>query len=383
MHTGTMRTLQIGDDWFEEKDGGLGRYYFELLRHLPATGTTTSGLVVGSPRVTESTGGKVVAFARPNDSMLHRLRAARQAALAEIKNGSIDLIASHFALYALPIADRLQSKPHVVHFHGPWSGESGAEGSAGINARLKCAVEKIVYARAKLFIVLSLAFKRELVQRYGIAEESIRIVPGGIDIERFNMTLSRTEARQRLGWPTDRPIILTVRRHVRRMGLEALIDATKLLLQYQPDLLVLLGGSGPISCELETRIAECGLENNVQLLGRIDEADLPTAYRAATMSVVPSQSLEGFGLITLESLASGTPVYVTPVGGLPEVLQPFAPMCIFPGTSAAEMAAVLGEALRGDRPIPTEDACRAYAKSGFSWPWIAKRIRAVYDEAMQ
>ena len=377
-----IRTLQIGDDWFEERDGGLGRYYFELLRHLPATGTTTRGLVVGSPRVTESTGGAVIAFARPNDSMLPRLWAARQAALAEIESGSIDLVASHFALYALPIVDRLHSKPHVVHFHGPWSGESGAEGAANTNARIKRVVERIVYSRAKRLIVLSHAFKQELIHRYGIAEELIRVVPGGIDVERFNVTLTREEARQRLDWPTDRPIILSVRRHVRRMGLEDLIDATKLLVQQHPDLLVLLGGSGPISGELKTRIAEFGLEKNIQMIGRIDEADLPTAYRAATMSVVPSQSLEGFGLITLESLASGTPVYVTPIGGLPEVLQSFAPECVFPGVSSAEIAVVLSEVLRGARRIPTEGACRAHAIAGFSWPLIAGRIRTVYEEAM-
>ena len=377
-----MRTLQIGDDWLKERDGGLGRYYFEMLRHLPATGTTTHGLVVGSPRVTESTDGKVVAFARPNDSMLKRLRAARHAALAQIDTGSIDLIASHFALYAVPIADRLRSVPTVVHFHGPWSGESGAEGAASMNARLKGAVEKVVYSRAKRFIVLSHSFRRELIRRYGVAEDLIRIVPGGIDIERFNKVSSRTEARQRLGWPTDRPILLTVRRHVRRMGLEDLIEATKLLVKQQPDLLVLLGGSGPISGELKARVADSDLEEHVRFLGRIDDADLPSAYRAADMSVVPSQSLEGFGLITLESLASGTPVFVTPVGGLPEIVQPFAPQCVFPGNSSAEIASVLGEALRGTRSIPTEDACRSYAADSFSWSRIAERVRGVYDEAM-
>jgi glycogen(starch) synthase len=382
LHNGTLRTLQIGDDWLEERDGGLGRYYFEMLRHLAATGTTTHGLVVGSPRVTASTNGKVVAFARPNDSMPKRLQAARRAALAQIDNGAIDLIASHFALYAVSIANRLRSTPTVVHFHGPWSGESGAEGAASLNARLKGAVEKIVYSRAKRFIVLSRSFQQELVRRYGVAEELIRIVPGGIDIERFNTTLSRMEARQRMGWPTDRPILLTVRRHVRRMGFEDLIDATRLLVQQRSDLLVLLGGSGPISGELKTRVAERGLEDNIRFLGRIDDADLPAAYRAADMSVVPSQSLEGFGLITLESLASGTPVYVTPVGGLPEIVQPFAPQCVFPGITAADIAVVLGEALRGSRPVPTEDACRAYAADSFSWTRIAERVRGVYDEAM-
>jgi glycosyltransferase involved in cell wall biosynthesis len=251
-----------------------------------------------------------------------------------------------------------------------------------LNAYLKEVVEKIVYSRAKRLIVLSHSFRQELVRQYGVSEELIRVVPGGIDIERFNMNLSRVDARLLLGWPTDRPILLTVRRHVRRMGLEYLIEATKLLVRQQSDILVILGGSGPLSGELKIRVAESGLENNIRLIGRIDDANLPAAYRAADMSVVPSRSLEGFGLITLESLASGTPVYVTPVGGLPEIVQPFAPECIFPSSSSAEIANVLGEALRGSRPIPTQDACRAYAANSFSWPRIAERVRSVYEEAL-
>ncbi len=64
-------------------------------------------------------------------------------------------------------------------------------------------------------------------------------------------------------------------------------------------------------------------------------------------------------------------------------MQPFAPECVFGDASSAEIARVLGEALRGERPIPTEEACRAYAAKGFSWPHIAAMVRNVYDEAME
>jgi glycosyltransferase involved in cell wall biosynthesis len=378
----TLRTLQIGDDWPDERAGGLGRYYCDLLRHLPATATTSQGMVVGSPSITQTTNGQVVAFAASDAPMQQRLRGARRTALNQIDHGQVDLIASHFALYALPIADRLRAIPTVVHFHGPWAGESDVEGAAGINARFKKAIERAVYSRAKRILVLSRAFRQELVRRYGVAEELVRIVPGGTDLERFNTRLSRAEARDLLGWPAERPVLLAVRRLVRRTGLENLIDTAKLLVTSHPDLLVLIGGSGPLAGELQRRITEHGLENNVRMLGRIDDVDLPTAYRAANMTVVPSQSLEGFGLITLESLAAGTPVFVTPVGGLPEIVMPFAPECVFAGTSSAEMATALGEALRGDRPVPTQEACRNYVESRFSWPQIAEMVRGVYEEAM-
>ncbi len=290
----------------------------------------------------------------------------------------IDLIVSHFALYgaALP-----KSKPLVVHFHGPWARESAAEGTASMGVRAKLALERSVYRRAQRLIVLSQAFQRELVEGYGVDPERVRIVPGGIDTDRFHTQLTKKEARVQLGWPVDRPIAVVVRRQVRRMGLEELIDAAKVVVARRPDWLLLLGGKGPIADELQQRIDALGLQDHVRLLGRVSDADLPMVYRAADLSVVPSRSLEGFGLITLESLASGTPVLVTPTGGLPEIVAPFAPQCVFDDASAETMAAHLLDALDGRLAMPQEADCRAYALR-FAWPAIAEHVRTVYEEAL-
>jgi glycosyltransferase involved in cell wall biosynthesis len=378
-----IRTLQIGDEWLSDREGGLARYYFELLRHLHEDRATATGLVVGSEGVAAETHGQVTAFARADDSLKNRWLALRRAAMPSLRAGQIDLIACHFSLYGLPLLDRLVSTPTVVHFHGPWAAESGVEGAAGWNERSRAMIEGLVYGRARRLIVLSDAFRQELVRRYRVPEDRVRVVPGGVDLERFNNCLSRREARERLGWPTDRQILLTVRRQVRRMGLEDLIDAVDALRTAHPDLLLLLGGSGPISGALRERIAEKGLENNVRLLGRVPDADLPLAYRATDMSVVPTQSLEGFGLIVLESLAAGTPVLATPVGGLPEILRPFAPQCVFADTSTRAITERIGDMLGGHLDIPSEAKCRAYAVENFSWNAIAGRVVDVYEDAMR
>jgi glycosyltransferase involved in cell wall biosynthesis len=241
----------------------------------------------------------------------------------------------------------------------------------------------MVYNRGRRLIVLSRAFGNELTEKYGVQEDRIRVIPGGIDTETFNDYISRHEARTRLGWPTDRVIVLAVRRHVRRMGLEALIDAAVQVSKQVPDVLFLLGGVGPISAELAQRTVDQGLAPHVKLIGRISDCDLPLAYRAADVSIVPSQALEGFGMITIESLASGTPVIVTPVGGLPEVVRPFAPECVLDGTGAEIIAATLTDFLLGKRKLPESPACRAYAMRNFSWPRIAAMTKTVYEEALQ
>lgn len=382
MPASTLRALQIGNDWFGERQGGLNRVYSELLKYLPAAGVEVRGLVAGSPNVAVATGGVVTGFAAPNMPLPQRLLAARKAELAALHEMKPDLVASHFALYGLPIVDRLRNIPTVIHFHGPWAAEAGVEGQSSWGSRIQAAMERAVYARGRRLIVLSQAFARELVRRYGVPEERVRLVPGGIDSQRFHDRLTRAEARERLGWPADRPTILAVRRQVRRMGLENLIDATVEVRKRVPEVMVMLAGSGPLMNELRERIEVTGLENNVRQLGRVEDEDLPLAYRAADLSIVPTQALEGFGMITLESLASGTPVLVTPVGGLPEVVQPFAPECVLADASTETITEALGNFLTGAQTLPTSDACRNYAVSRFDWPVITAETRRVYEEAL-
>jgi glycosyltransferase involved in cell wall biosynthesis len=166
------------------------------------------------------------------------------------------------------------------------------------------------------------------------------------------------------------------------MGLENLIDATRDLVAEIPDLLVHIAGAGPLKSELEKRIHEHNLANNVRLLGRIEDDVLPLCFRAADVSIVPTVALEGFGMITLESLAAGTPVVVTPVGGLPEVVRPLADELVLDGLEVEDIVIGLREILLGRRRIPSEAECRKYVEQNFGWPVIAKRIRELYAEAI-
>ena len=125
------------------------------------------------------------------------------------------------------------------------------------------------------------------------------------------------------------------------------------------------------------------LKEHVRLAGFVPDADLPVAYRAANLSVVPSIALEGFGLVVLESLAAGTPVVVTPVGGLPEVVSGLSEDLILHGSSANHLAEGLAARLSALDKLPSEIACRAYAKDNFDWPVIAKRVVDVYKNAFR
>jgi len=201
-------------------------------------------------------------------------------------------------------------------------------------------------------------------------------------VNHFSTGVDQHAARTALGLPQDRPILFCVRRLVSRMGLEDLIDAMFIVRQAVPDVLLTIAGKGPLMAALQARIDHRGLSQHVRLAGFVADEALPLWYRAANVSVVPTVALEGFGLTTIESLASGTPVIVTPVGGLPEAVAPLSSELVLEAGGFQALGAGLSGALLGRRKLPTEDECRAYARAHFDLPVIAAQTAAVYREAI-
>ena len=373
-----LRVCTVGMDWFPEAPGnGLDRMVHGLASHFADAQVVHRTWVTGEPH-RAGRPDAVRAFARGSDPLPARLWAARTHIGADLQRSDYDVLACHFALYGWPLPTT--DLPFVMHFHGPWALESDTEGDRSLRVRLKHALEQRVYQRANRFIVLSKAFRDVLVRRYGVDSGRVHVVPGGVDTDRFHAGSPRA-ARVAVGWPTDRPIVLTVRRLARRMGLFTLLDAADRLRHTHPDVLVCIAGTGPLHDDLQRAIEMRGLGDHVRLLGFVPDDDLPLAYQAATLSVVPTTAWEGFGLTTVESLACGTPVFVTPVGGLPEVVRDLSPRLVVADTSADTLYDTLSQTLHGRYVVPNASACTAYAHDRFAWPQIAAATRHVYDKA--
>lgn len=374
--------IQVGMEWLGDGAGsGVARMFHGLYTHLPDRDVTVAGLVTGSDDMT-ALPRSLRAFAPASSSVIHRLHHLAVCLRALVEERQPDLVAAHFPLYALPARTLPSSLPLVVHFHGPWAYESRAEGANLLSFGGKMLVERFVYARAQRFIVLSEAFRSILTERYGIPEDRIRIVPGGVDVDRFAPAHEIRTAREGLGWPLNRPIILSVRRLVRRVGLKTLLSAIPRVIQKVPDVCLLIAGKGPLAPTLQAFIDEHDLGHHVKLLGFVPDDQLPLAYRAADVSIVPTQALEGFGLVAVESLAAGTPALVTPVGGLPEVVRDLSPHLIMDGNDVEAIARHLIDVLTGSVSLPSAEACRSFAVSRYSWPVIARQVRQVYEEVV-
>ncbi|KJH69965.1 glycosyltransferase family 4 protein [Aliterella atlantica] len=364
-----------GLGWFPKTPGGLDRYVYELTYHLATAGDRVDLYALGLPDAANFP-ARLINLADEDNSLWQRLQQTRRNFLSGEKPDAINL---HFALYSLPILNKLPKKvPVTFTFHGPWALESKAEGANQVAVFLKkWLVEKQVYRRSDRFIVLSKAFGEILHQEYQVPEAKIHIIPGGVDLTRFQSNLSRTAARTQLGWGEDRLILFTPRRLVNRMGLDKLLIALSTIKAKVPQVWLAIAGKGPLQATLSQQAEELGLADNVKLLGFLPDEQLPLAYQAADLTVMPSQSLEGFGLTLLESLASGTPVMCTPIGGMPEVIAPFSPDLVTDSGEVEAIAERLAAILTGQIALPSREACRQYAAANFDWHKIAQQVRQV------
>ena len=238
--------------------------------------------------------------------------------------------------------------------------------------------------RAQKIVVLSDYVKDGITQKYGCRylNKMVRI-PSGVDIVRFRPAPHHREwraLRVQLNIPIRQMVFLAVRRLTRRMGLLNLVDAVKIVLEKRSylrgRLLFVLIGKGELREQIQQRITRYDLDDTIRLEGFVSDDLLPLYYRCADLSIIPSEALEGFGLVILESWASDTPVIGTPCGAIPEVIGEFNPDMIAKSCKPKDLAEkIITTATREKR----EGFYRRIAEDKFSWDVVTDKIERLFE----
>ncbi len=254
-----------------------------------------------------------------------------------------------------------------------------------LNARLRLMSERAVLRRCPRVVVLSEFMKRQAARAHGLRQERLVIVPGGADLHRFRPAADVVTVRRGLGLTDGTFVLFTVRNLVARMGLEPLIRAVGRLEQDGLDVLLLIGGDGPLRGALRQTITELGVGDRVRLLGFVAEEALSAYYQAADLVIMPTHEREGFGLVTVEALACGTPVLGTPVGALPEILTRVDPMLIAEGSDSRSLAAAISRLARhlgnpGERRRLSQRG-RELVEADYHWAQHGESLEKVIEDA--
>jgi glycosyltransferase involved in cell wall biosynthesis len=250
----------------------------------------------------------------------------------------------HFAQTALDVdPDRLSAgRRRMFHFHGPWALEGKRQGDSKLRVTAKRLVEKRAYSKFDIFVSASDAFAAVLSEQYRVRRDQIFTVRPGIDAEAF-CARPTDVARSKLQIVSNEFTFGIMRRLEPRMGIDVALRA----LVNVPNARLVVAGDGSLRRELPKLAADLGLGDRVQFLGRIDKDAGHLFYSAVDCSIVPSVALEGFGLVVLESFASGTPCIASRLGGLPEALGPWRSEWSVPPGDVGELSSLMRSAMRG------------------------------------
>jgi D-inositol-3-phosphate glycosyltransferase len=308
-----------------------------------------------------------------------------------------DLIHSHYWLSGW-VAHELRKRwqvPFVQMFHTLGHMKNAVAGSQPeMESKRRLSVEREIMGWADRLVAASPLEKAQMAWLYGADPARISVIPAGVDVGRF-CPIPLDVARQKIGLPGDRRLILFVGRIEPLKGLETLFRALAILAKETPCLcddiyLTVIGGEGEGTEATrgaeEARLRELrqdlGLNDLVTFLGSKDQDLLPYYYSAAYVVTVPSY-YESFGMVAVEAMACGTPVVASKVGGLMYTIQDGLTGLLFPANSPDGLAEKL--CLLLDEP-DTRDrmgvSARAWAQQ-FSWHNVADQIVGLYGEVLQ
>ena len=309
---------------------------------------------------------------------------ARRATADELARQTADVLHLHQPLAGYgALASRAGGRlPSLYSFYSPAPLEyrsrrgmtarhrAGLVGASG--AAILWAFERACLRRVTLVHVLSHFAADQVWKLYAVARERIVMIPGAAATERFRPAADRGAVRRALGIAPDRSLLFSVRNLEARMGLDNLLRTMAIVKLRRPDTMLLIGGAGSLRGVLEAQSRALGVDDRVKFLGFVPDEALPGYYQAADVFVLPTRELEGFGLVTVEALACGTPVLGTPVGATPEILRPLCESLVFRGTAPEVMAEGLERFLEQKERDPDayerlRGACREHSERHYSW----------------
>ena len=322
-----------------------------------------------------------------------------------------DLIILHSSSAAFGLYDELRKTdiPIIYYFHSPWNREYEIIADKKC-CGIQCPVVSILSAVRKRherkylklasgIITLSKSMQDILLEVHPAAKNvPLLIDPGAANEEVYSPAANedaRKNIRKEFGLNEDAFCIITSRRLVPRTGVDVLIKAfaevkrkhraesiehgeeKERISNIEQEIMnsegksrsikLILTGGGISADFLKQLAVELGVGEDVIFTGHVSEEDLAKYYRCSDLFVMPTKFLEGFGLSTVEAMASGLPVIGTDIGGTPEILRKISDELIIPECSVESIFAKIAEFInKDDLEIWREKSVRCF-KENFTW----------------
>ena len=327
---GGKRILMLAWEFPPLVVGGLARAVFDLSKHLVAHGheihvVTTE--VPGSP-----------AYEFMDGIHVHRMHVLRTNNLIEFLDWvyqmntvftdyvlrlqsfgkQFDVIHDHDLLvyYAARELKYSLKIPLVATIHATEHGRNHGKISSPIQNRIAELEWNLTYEAAHV-ISCSSAMENEVKHIFQLPPDKVSMIHNGVDLPQISDAQINWSQRERYAYPGEK-IVFYVGRLVYEKGIHVLIEAMPQILQSYPNCKLIIAGAGSMKDDLQRRAAYLG--HKVLFVGFVDDETRNFLLKVADVCVFPSL-YEPFGIVALEAMNIGTPVVVSDVGGLAEIIE--------------------------------------------------------------
>jgi len=283
------------------------------------------------------------------------------------------------------------NKPFIQTVHGVLADEYlQASKSGPLSLKMKLSnlimwhlgrIEKEAAKKANLIVTVSKYSARKIVQLYGISEKKIRIVPNGVDIQKFKPNPDYGNVKARI-CGKSKYLVLFVGNLIPRKGLHYLIQAAKHIFQENKEIKFVIVGEGPLKSNLISYSQSQGVADQFTFLGDVSDDMLPQLYNCADIFVSPSIQ-EGQGITLLEAQATAKPVIAFNVSAIKEVVKnKETGLLIEPDSN--KLAKTISYLLSNQSLREKMGRSgREFVNNFFSWDICAQKMSQVYSETTE
>ena len=375
-----MNILIISDFILPDNYGGSGRVVDEYVNHLRLKGYNIFVLTFSKsknlPNKEKKNGIIIYRLSKNVVSLPYSLIVYNKLIIQH----KINVVILNAPFSGISSLFNLKKVNKIYVFHSPWPEEYYVnKNKKNMFYWLRLYIERIILNTCDYIVCYSQYMKNKLLLIHKLNEEKVKVIYVGVNEKKF-YPQNRTEVRKKLGLPIDKFILFTARRFVPRMGLENLLFAIKEIVKEYKNILLIIAGSGPLEKRLKNIVSELKIEPWVSFVGYLNDERIVKYYQSADVFVLPTKELEGFGMVTVESLSCGTPVLGTPVGGTVEILSKLG--LLFEDTTYESMAKKIKEFIKMDKEKfnSLSKICKQYVVENYSWENFVSKIEKLFKK---
>jgi glycosyltransferase involved in cell wall biosynthesis len=285
--------------------------------------------------------------------------------------------------------------PIITSQHGTWRGERSEMRFEDVSFNLKGMNDLAVmylsprfdkyedYALMCSDVVVAISKREEkALKGRGVKDIKARIVriAQGVDEKTFKPSNKDPKLRKRLGVKEGEGLILFVGRLAGRKGLDMVVEAFDTISKEDRKVRLAIVGTGPRTGMVRKEAKSRGFEDRMTMCGTVDLKELARYYATADVTLFPSR-WEGFGLIPLESMASGTPCVSTRVGAADDIITDGVDGYLVDVDDHEALAEKAMKVLKSpDKRETMGRAARKKVEDNFTWSHTGRAYYKLYQE---